>query len=52
MHDILNADELREMTDYISELPDNTNGRELTEYAAKLCREINAGKCTNSPGIE
>lgn len=23
--------------------PDNTNGKELTEYAARLCREINGG---------
>lgn len=22
-------------------MPDNTNGRELIEYAAQLCREIN-----------
>lgn len=24
-------------------MPDNTNGRELDEYAAALCREINGG---------
>lgn len=24
-------------------MPDNTNGKELTEYAAALCREINGG---------
>ena len=24
-------------------MPDNTNGRELDEYAAELCREINGG---------
>lgn len=44
MHTILNADELRETTDYIekiSDAPANTNGAELTEYAAELCREIN-----------
>ena len=45
MHNILNADELRETEDYIShvsDMPDNTNGKELTEYAAQLCREINS----------
>lgn len=28
----------------ISDSPDNTNGAELTEYAAALCREINGGE--------
>lgn len=47
MHTILDADKLRETTDYIeslSDTPDNTNGAELTEYAAALCREINGGE--------
>lgn len=41
MHNILDADDLRETADYIesiSDAPDNTNGAELTEYASKLCR--------------
>lgn len=25
-------------------MPDNTNGAELIEYAAELCREINGGE--------
>lgn len=36
--------ELCEMSEYIenlSDAPDNTNGAELTEYAAKICYEIN-----------
>ena len=41
MHDILDAEDLRETADYISELPDNTDGKALTKYAAGLCREIN-----------
>lgn len=44
MHTILNAEKLRETADYIekiSDAPDNTNGAELTEYAANICREIN-----------
>lgn len=24
-------------------MPDNTNGKELIEYAAEICREINGG---------
>lgn len=43
-NDILTADELCEMSEYIESLsnaPDNTNGAELTEYAAKICYEIN-----------
>lgn len=47
MHTILNVDELRETSDYIEGLsaaPDNTNGAELTQYAAGLCREINEEK--------
>ena len=46
MQNMLDADELREMADYIShisDLPDNTNGEELTKYAARICREINKG---------
>lgn len=45
MNHILAADELRETSEYIESLsnaPDNTNGAELTEYAAQLCREINS----------
>lgn len=44
MHTILDADELRETADYIEKIsnaPDNTNGAELTEYVAKITREIN-----------
>lgn len=44
MHTILDADELRETADYIekiSDAPDNTNDAELTEFAAKIAREIN-----------
>lgn len=44
MHTILDAEKLRETTDYIekiSDAPDNTNGAELTQYAAKVAREIN-----------
>lgn len=50
MHNILDDDELREMAYYIEDLsdaPDNTNGAELTEYAAELCREINEGSEIN-----
>lgn len=42
--DILTADEIYEMSEYIESLsnaPDNTNGEELIEYAAKICFEIN-----------
>lgn len=45
MSNILGADDLRETSDYIksiSNAPDNTNGAELMEYAAELCREINS----------
>lgn len=41
---ILGENEIRETADYIEDLtdaPDNTNGAELIEYAARLCREIN-----------
>lgn len=54
MHNLLDADDLRETADYISDLPDNTNGKELTEYVAKLGREINvtsqmhSGNCTTT----
>ena len=44
--EILNTDKLEETTEYIESLsaaPDNTNGAELTEYAARICREINGG---------
>lgn len=27
--------------EYIEQMPDNTDGTELTEYAAAICREIN-----------
>lgn len=49
MHDILDADELRKTADYISKLPDNTNGKELIDYAANICREIN-GETVQSTG--
>ena len=41
---ILSENEIRETADYIEDLtdaPDNANGAELIEYAARLCREIN-----------
>lgn len=44
MNTMLDMDKLRETTDYIEKLfddLDNTNGAELTEYAAQLCHEIN-----------
>lgn len=44
MNTILDTDKLNETADYIEDLmdaPDNTNGAELIEYAARLCREIN-----------
>lgn len=44
MHTILDADKLCETSEYIESLstaPDSTNGAELIEYAAELCREIN-----------
>lgn len=44
MNTILDTDKLNEMAAYIEQLPDapdNTNGKELTGYAAQLCREIN-----------
>lgn len=44
MNTILDTDKLNETAAYIEELsdaPDNTNNKELTEYAARLCREIN-----------
>lgn len=47
MNKILDMDKFRETADYIekiSDAPDNTNGVELTEYAAALCREINGGE--------
>lgn len=47
MRTILDADKLRETSDYIEGLsaaPDNTNSAELIEYAANLCREINEEK--------
>ena len=41
-NNILTAEDIRETTDYVESLsPDNTNGKELIEYAAGLCREIN-----------
>ena len=44
MNTILDTDKLDETADYIEDLtdaPDNTNGAELIEYAARSCREIN-----------
>ena len=41
MHDILDAEDLRETADYISELLDSTDGKVLTKYAVGLCREKN-----------
>lgn len=44
MHTTLDADKLCETSEYIESLstaPDSTNGAELIEYAAELCREIN-----------
>ena len=44
MNTILDTDKLNETADYIEDLtdaPDNNNGAELIEYAARLCRDIN-----------
>lgn len=46
MDNILTAEDIRETSEYVESLsnaPDNTNGAELTEYAARICREINGG---------
>lgn len=50
MHNILDADDLRETADYIesiSDASDNTNGAELTECSARLCRESNEERSDN-----
>lgn len=44
MNTILDTDKFNETAEYIEDLtdaPDNTNGAELIEYAARLSREIN-----------